>query len=135
QGDGCAPDEVVVGFYGHYAEYLNEVGEHCDRPTIVEDRSTTPFRYSLELVPAASALPRGGAMGTEYNATCPPGTMVVEISGRSGSWIAQLSFTCAGFELVEISVPNGTPRFEIREVNGSRTLVSLQAGGPGGAPF
>ena len=135
QSQGCAPDQVVVGFFGHYADYLNEVGEHCDTPQIVEDTTSVPYRYSLVLNPASSAVPRGGAMGTEFNGVCPAGTMVVGISGRSGSWIDQLSFTCAEFELIETTMPNGTPRFEVQEVAGSRTLVSLEAGGAGGGPF
>jgi hypothetical protein len=134
-GEGCSPGDVVVGFFGHYADYLNEVGEHCDTPTIVEDASTTPHTYSLVLMPSASAAPRGGAMGTVYNGLCPAGTMVVEISGRSGSWIDRLSFTCAEFELIDLTQPGGAPRFEIREVPNSRTLIPLRAGGPGGSPF
>jgi hypothetical protein len=74
-------------------------------------------------------------MGTVYNGVCPAGKMVVEISGLSGSWIDQLSFTCAAFELIDLTVPNGSPSFEIREVAGSRSLVSLRAGGTGGGAF
>jgi hypothetical protein len=134
QADGCAPDQVVVGYFGHYAEYLNEVGEHCDTPTIVANTGVVPHTYSLVLSPAPSAMPRGGAMGTVYNGICPAGTMVVEISGRSGSWIDQLSFTCAAFELIDTGA--GAARtFTIREVAGSRALVNLQAGGAGGGAF
>jgi hypothetical protein len=133
-GQGCAPGDVVVGFYGHYAEYLNEVGEHCDTPTIVENTTSIPYTYSLALVAAPSALPRGGAMGTEFNALCPPGTMVVDISGRSGSWIDQLDFTCAEFELID-TVASGVRTFTVREVPGTRSLIALQAGGAGGGVF
>jgi hypothetical protein len=133
-GQGCAPGDVVVGFFGHYADYLNEVGEHCDTPTIVADTTTTPYTYSRVLTPSASAVPRGGAMGTEYNAICPAGRMVVAISGLSGSWIDRLNFACAEFELVD-TVVNGVRTFTVREIAGTRAQVTVNAGGAGGAAF
>lgn len=133
--EGCGPGEVVVGFFGHYDEYLNEVGEHCDTPVVVTDTSVSPHAHSLVLMPAPSAAPRGGAMGTQYNAACPAGMAVVGISGLSGSWIDQLSFTCAELELVDLTPANPVPSYVVREVAGTRTLVALQAGGTGGAPF
>lgn len=132
---GCGPDQVVVGFHGFYDEFLNSVGEHCDTPEVVADTSVTPHTYSLVLTPAASATARGGAVGTAYNELCPAGMVVAGISGSSGSWIDQLSFTCVDLEVVEVATPGGPPSFEIREVTGSRMLVPLQAGGTGGALF
>ncbi len=135
QTEGCGPGEVVIGFYGYYEDYLNQVGERCGRPTIVENAGTTPHAYTLNVVAAANAPARGGVQGTAYSGACPAGKIVVGISGMSGSWIDQLSFTCAAFELVDLTPPAGPPSFTVHEVPNTRALVGLHAGGTGGAAF
>ncbi len=133
--EGCGASQVIVGLVGRSGLYLDQIGEHCATPSILEDTTTTPYTYSLVLTPGTDAPPRGGTGGEPYDARCPAGEIVVGLSGRSGDLVDQISFSCAHFEVVDLAGSSDPPRFAIREVLGSRTLVPLQAGGTGGEPF
>jgi cysteine-rich repeat protein len=126
--EGCGTNEVIVGFYGRAGRFLDRIGEYCAKPGIVEDTSTVPYRYRVELSAPTAVTSRGGNGGSDFGTVCPIGQMVVGISGRADSnLITRFTFSCASFEV--------GPDFRLREVPGSRAPVGLEVGEFDGQPF
>jgi hypothetical protein len=121
----------VTGIHGRSGIYIDQLGEHCGVPAVVENRSSAPFSYSLAISPGAMAAARGGTGGSAFDIRCPSGEIVVSLQGRSGSVVDQIAIVCARFDAVGSAPGSG---FLIDEV-GSRIARPATAGGTGGSPF
>jgi hypothetical protein len=130
----CPDGQVVIGIRGRAGVYVDRLGERCGVPTVIEDRSVTPFRYRLEILQGASPATRGGTGGTLFEIACPANRTVTSLEVRSGSVIDQITITCSRFDLVSRIEANGAVSFLISET-GPRTIINTPAGGTGGGPL
>ncbi|TAK27961.1 MAG: hypothetical protein EPO40_14775 [Myxococcaceae bacterium] len=98
--DVC-PGGVAVGFEGRAGSRIDQLGVRCMRLELVEDRSVSPFRYTVRSTGAISSPgARGGGGGTPFSALCDGGAFVSGIRGRSGSRVDQFAFECGYWQVV-----------------------------------
>ena len=61
--DTCPDGQVMTGFTGNAGSGLDSVGVNCGIVTVREDRSTTPYQYSVAVTPGMQYTPSGGTGG------------------------------------------------------------------------
>jgi hypothetical protein len=64
--DSCPDGQVIVGLTGNAGSALDAVGVNCGTLTIREDRSTTPYAYSVTVGPGMQYPPLGGTGGGQH---------------------------------------------------------------------
>ncbi len=61
--DTCPDGQVIVGLTGNAGSGLDAVGVNCGTLTVREDRSVTPYRYSVAVAAGMQYAPEGGTGG------------------------------------------------------------------------
>ncbi len=64
--DPCPDGQVVVGLTGNAGSGLDAVGVNCGTLTVREDRSTTPYQYSVAVAAGMQYDPLGGTGGGQH---------------------------------------------------------------------
>jgi hypothetical protein len=64
--DSCPDGQVIVGLTGNAGAALDAVGVNCGTLTIREDRSTTPYAYSVAVGAGMQYPPLGGTGGGQH---------------------------------------------------------------------
>jgi hypothetical protein len=101
----CPAGTVARGMSGRVSSYVTQIALQCATPRVVEDRASSPFRYTVALAAAATVGPAGVATGTLWSFSCPGNSVIGRIDGRvSGSVIYQVSFDC--FDLAVEGAPS-----------------------------
>jgi hypothetical protein len=131
---GCPAGQVAVGFHGNAGTYVDAVAEHCGIPTVVEDRSVTPFSYALQISGGFEAPARGGTGGSAWDYRCATGEIVIGVEGHDGTLIDQFTFTCSRFDVATGTTAGGGTTYRIVEI-GPRHAQPIAVGGTGGGAF
>lgn len=122
---GCANGEIIIGIEGRAGALLDRVAIQCGRVQLFDPED--PEVLDLTIVPSMVLQPSGGSGGSSFRSTCPEGHAVVGFSGRTGSYIDQLTLSCALMSILDdgqsMTLVLDEP-FEIQPVGGS-----------GGGPF
>ncbi len=123
--DACLVGEALIGFAGSLSSasgYHQRISAQCGRAA----RIGAPGAYTVKVTPGSATPPRGALPGTSpWTRTCPADQVVTGFSGRNGTLIDQLTFTCSPFvvDTTGAVVAPGAP-------------TALPAiGGPGGTAF
>jgi hypothetical protein len=61
--DQCPDGQVITGLIGNAGSGLDSVGVNCGIVAVREDRSTTPYQYSVAVSPGMQYAPAGGTGG------------------------------------------------------------------------
>ncbi len=61
--DTCPDGQVIVGLTGNAGSGVDAVGVNCGTLTVREDRSVTPYRYSVAVAAGMQYAPEGGTGG------------------------------------------------------------------------
>lgn len=104
---GCRPGGVLVGVNGKSSRYVDSVQPVCV--------NTTGSKWTTATYVGAVA---GTGGVTAFSRVCPANTVVKSISGRSASWVEQITISCQGLS-------------EVGEYTGPVTTLP-PAGGAGG---
>ena len=64
--DTCPDGQAMVGLTGNAGSGLDAVGVNCGALTVREDRSATPYRYSVAVGPGMQYAPLGGTGGGQH---------------------------------------------------------------------
>jgi hypothetical protein len=84
----CPPGWGVVGVFGRSGSYVDQLGLHC-----------APLEVSAQGVAVRAGNtrlgPEGGNGGDPFDDRCPAGQVATGLSGRSGTFVDQLSLLCA----------------------------------------
>jgi hypothetical protein len=64
--DSCPDGQVIVGFTGNAGSALDAVGVSCGTLTVREDRSTTPYVYTVAVATGMQYAPLGGTGGDQH---------------------------------------------------------------------
>ncbi len=120
----CPPGQALIGFEGSLGSVWGisihrQITAHCGTVKIVGTSVITTAGTNL------TTLGRPGE--SPWTSDCPPNQVVVGFSGRAGSLVDQLAFTCA--PLVASSVTSGAAL----TVGPATTLTAV--GGVGGSAF
>ncbi len=103
----CPAGQFVRGAFGRFVSsstYPTVLSLLCATPRLVEDRATTPYRYTVVWTQTSMVGPVGSGSGLTWRYECPANTVVHRVGGRfSGSVVTQLQFECAAWNLT------GTP--------------------------
>jgi len=124
----CPSGQFVTGIIGRSGSRVDAFGVVCGTPTLVEDRSVSPFRYRVNFATAGTAGPVGGGGGSPFRYDCPANSAVMRVQGRSGSRLDQVRVDCYRWD-VEFSA--GAWRVVRSPTTGASTLY----GGGGGSTF
>ena len=124
----CPSGQVVRGFYGTYGVYVYELGVMCGTVSLKTNESGEPFTIAIEEGATLPAL-GGNVLGekTPWSFTCPPGSLVSALSGRSGEFVDQLTVRCSR---LRVTGAPGSHRV-VREPGSASPAI----GGGGGNPF
>jgi hypothetical protein len=124
----CPSGTVVTGFNSYlYSSTSYPVGLQlrCGRPRLVEDRSTTPYRYTVVLDDAGTTAYQGLQSGVARSIVCPANAFAYTVTGRYSSYHYQLGFSCATWTLD--GAPTTGWRFTRTPV-GSAQVLGLASG-------
>jgi len=124
----CPSGTVVTGFNSYlYSSTSYPVGLQlrCGRPRLVEDRSTTPYRYTVVLDDAGTTAYQGLQSGVARSIACPANAFAYIVTGRYSSYHYQLGFSCATWTLD--GAPTTGWRFTRAPV-GSALVLGLASG-------
>ncbi len=124
----CPSGQVVRGIFGASGGLLDRVGVICGTVSINEDRSVTPYRYTVVLSGETNVGPNGGGGGGAFRYRCPGNAMVGRTFGRAGSYIDQVRVEC--FEWVLVRGAGNVWRVTR---SGSQGVSGVYGGGGGGA--
>src|SRR2546423_12562970 len=98
QFSDCAPPNVVIGLSGRQGAWIDQLKVECGTLVAKEDRSTSPYGYSVQ-VKQGPALPAHGADGgTEFMQLCPTDTALTGIRAATAAvdgTLSGLQFTCS----------------------------------------
>jgi hypothetical protein len=125
----CPSGQFVIGIYGRSGSYLDQIGLICGTPSLVEDRSVSPFRYRVDVASAGTVGPTGGGGGGAFSFTCPANSMAMRVLGRGAGYIDQLRVECYRWDV------SGSPTAGFAITRSAATGISGSYGGSGGAPF
>ncbi len=64
--DACPDGQVIIGLTGNAGSGLDAVGVNCGTLTVREDRSTTPYQYSVAVAAGMQYAPLGGTGGGQH---------------------------------------------------------------------
>jgi hypothetical protein len=64
--DACPDGQVITGLTGNAGSGLDAVGVNCGTVTVREDRSTTPYQYSVAVAAGMQYDPLGGTGGGQH---------------------------------------------------------------------
>jgi hypothetical protein len=64
--DACPDGQVITGLTGNAGSGLDSVGVNCGTVTVREDRSTTPYQYSVAVAAGMQYDPLGGTGGGQH---------------------------------------------------------------------
>jgi len=64
--DTCPDGQAIVGLTGNAGSGLDSVGVNCGTLTVREDRSTTPYQYSVAVAAGMQYAPLGGTGGAQH---------------------------------------------------------------------
>ncbi|MCB9521647.1 MAG: hypothetical protein H6699_12365 [Myxococcales bacterium] len=125
--DTCPAGQVLVGVDARVGSRLDRVAGICASVALVEDRGTSPYRYSVSINTTSTLTGHGGTGGTPTSYVCPTGQVVTGIRGRQGSEIDALVVACS-----TVTVTGAPGSFGISLV---LATTSPALGGTGGAAF
>jgi hypothetical protein len=124
----CPNGQFVTGIFGRSGSRIDRLGLICGTPTFVEDRSTMPYRYRVDVAGAGTVGPVGGGGGGDFRYDCPANSIAMRVQGRSGSLLDQFRIECYRWEIQE---SGGTWRV----VRSTAVAGSPFYGGGGGGAF
>ncbi len=127
----CPSGQVVTGLFGRSGSYLDNVGFYCGTPTLVEDRSVTPYTYRVDVSGGSTLGPVGGGGGGYFSFACPANTVAMRVLGRGAGYIDRFQIECFRWDV------SGSPTagFTISRSSSVGGGLSGAYGGTGGSPF
>ncbi len=92
----CPAGQVVRGFYGRrQTAYVSNINVICGTPTLVEDRSVTPHRYTATVVGSTNVGSVGPSASEDFRYVCPGDGVVTRIFGRATTYHFQFGIGCS----------------------------------------
>ena len=78
----CPDGQAAIAITGNYGYAVDSLGLICGTLRVREDRTATPFRYSVQIEPGQRFDPVGGmSSGLNDVTRCPPGFAIAAIAG------------------------------------------------------
>jgi hypothetical protein len=93
--DLCPDGQAVIGFLGNSGSALDAVGVSCGTLLVHEDRSTVPYRYSIDVTPAMQFAPVGGTGGGQNAISSALGCALDEVVTAVQTWSEPAGGACA----------------------------------------
>ena len=125
----CPSGQFVTGIYGRSASLLDQVGIVCGTPSLVEDRSVTPYAYRVDVAAGSAVGAVGGGGGGAFSFACPANSMAMRALGRGASYIDQFRIECYRWNVT------GSPTTGFAVTRSGATAISGSYGGGGGSAF